>query len=267
MDPLAVAASYFAAWRARDPDAIASHFAPDATFADPAGERPAAEVAAHARRLFERFPELTFELRGAGVVGADAVAARWTMRLEAGGRVARGADFVTVADGRVAAVERYVDPQALAAPDPAMTVGTVVRVGSDRRSRPGALGVTWQEAPGEAGQAVARRASDAILAELPTTPGFIGGIAGTIGDRFLTVTAWEQPNDPFALIREGSHRMAAVQFFGPDAYSAGWTGVWTPSRLHTLWVRCPACRKLVDGARADRRCGCGAELPEPPPYW
>jgi ketosteroid isomerase-like protein len=261
MEPLDLATRYFDAWAHRDADGVAALFASGATFADPSGDRPASAVAAHARQLFERFPDLSFELRGAGAIGDGVVAGRWSMGL--GEREARGADFVTVADGRIASVERHFDPRAFSAPNE----GAVVRVGSGRRARPGAFGITWQEAPGEAGHAVVRGISDRILGELPDTPGFIGGIAATVGDRFLTVTAWEQPNDPFALIRDGAHRMAAVQFFGPDLYSAGWTGVWVPERLHTLWVRCPSCRKMADAARATGTCGCGAALPEPPAYW
>jgi ketosteroid isomerase-like protein len=249
MDPLAIASRYFDAWSSRDPDAIAALLAPGAA------------VVAQARELFERHPELSFELRGPLSDSNGVVAGRWSMQL--GDRATRGADFLTVVDGRITSVERYVDPHASQSPGD----GTVVRVGSGSRARPGAFGITWQEAPGEAGHAAVRGISDRILAELPDTPGFIGGIAATVGDRFLTVTAWERPNDPFALIRDGTHRMAAVQFFGPDLYSAGWTGVWVPERLHTLWVRCPACRKMADATRPGRACACGAVLPEAPAYW
>jgi ketosteroid isomerase-like protein len=261
MDALALAAGYFDAWSRRDPDGIAGCFAPDATFADPAGDLPASAVAAHAGQLFARFPSLSFALRGPLAESAGVVAGRWAMHLD--DREIRGADFVTVADGRVTAVERHYDPTALQPENR----GTVTRVVSGSRARPGAFGITWQEAPGAAGHRVVRAISDRILAELPDTPGFIGGIAATVGDRFLTVSAWERPNDPFALIRDGAHRMAAVQFFGPDLYSAGWTGVWVPERLHNLWVRCPACGKMADAARPTGACNCGAALPEAPAYW
>jgi hypothetical protein len=249
VEPLDLATRYFEAWARRDPERIAALLAPNDLFA------------ADARELFGRFPAFSFELRGPLAESAGVVAGRWSMQL--GDRTVRGADFVTVADGRIAAVERYSDPRALGSENE----GTVVRVGSGSRARPGAFGITWQEAPGEAGHATVRGISDRILAELPDTPGFIGGIAATVGDRFLTVSAWEQPRDPFALIRDGTHRMAAVQFFGPDVYSAGWTGVWVPERLHTLWVRCPACRKMADATRATGTCACGAALPEAPAYW
>jgi hypothetical protein len=188
------------------------------------------------------------------------------MRPGGGDRGVAGVDLLTVVDDRVASVERYFDRWSLAAASGA-EVGTCVRVGSDRRGRPGAFGITWQEAPTDDGHRSMRGRTERILAELPDTPGFIGGLAATIGDRFLTVTAWEHPNAPFALIRGGSHRMAAVQFFGPHVFSAGWTGVWTPERLHPLWVRCPACREMVDHARSGGRCGCGASLPPAPAYW
>jgi hypothetical protein len=249
MDALSIATRYFDAWSRRDADGIAALLAPEAP------------LTAHARELFARHPELSFELRGPLAESGGVVAGRWSMHF--GDRQTLGADFVTVIDGRIASIERYVDPEAPKAPNE----GTVVRVNSGSKSRPGAFGITWQEAPGEAGHQAVRGISDRILAELPDTPGFIGGIAATIGDRFLTVSAWERPNDPFALIRDGTHRMAAVQFFGPDLYSAGWTGVWVPERLHTLWVRCPACRKMADATRPSGTCGCGAALPEAAAYW
>ena len=267
MDPLAIATRYFEAWRLRDPDAIAAAFAAGGTFWDPGGDQSAATIAAHARRLFERFPDLAFEPLGATRQDDGGVVGRWTMRRGAGDRVVRGADFLTVADDRIAAVERYFDRESLTTSDGAKQAGTCVRVGSDRSGLPGAFGITWQEAATEADREVLRGESERIIEELPGTPGFIGGIAATVGDRFLTVTAWEEPNAPFALIRSGSHRMAAVGFFGPRVYSAGWTGVWTPVRLHPLWVRCPACRKMVDHAQSRGRCPCGEELPAAPAYW
>jgi hypothetical protein len=112
-----------------------------------------------------------------------------------------------------------------------------------------------------------RAETERILAELPGTPGFIGGIAASVGDRFLTATAWEHPNATFALTRGASHRRAALEFFGPRLCSAGWTGVWSPQRLQPLRVRCQACRRMRDHAQKGGRCDCGAALPEAPPYW
>ncbi len=266
MDASAAATRYFDAWRARDPNAIGDLLAADTPTAD-GGGRPARALVAQARTLFERFPELAFELRGAPQVGDGTAAGRWTMRV--GERSVQGADFLTIVGGRITEVERYADHDPLAALDPLLEPGTVVHVGSGRRARPGAFGITWQAAPTEEKRALLRGFTERILRELPDTPGFIGGISAQIGDRSLTVTAWEDPNDPFELIRakDHTHRVAAAWFFGPDVCTAGWTGVWKPERLNSLWVRCTSCRQLVGSGRANGRCDCGAPLPEPPPYW
>ena len=267
MDPVALASRYLDAWRRRDPDGIAAAFAPGGTFLDPDGELSAGTVAAHARSLFARFPDLLFEPRAPTRQDDGGVLARWTMRRDGGDRVVRGADCLTVGDAGIGAVERYFDRQSLNGLAGLGEVGSCVRVGSERRGRPAAMGITWQEAASPADRPALRAESERILSELPDTPGFIGGISATFGNRFLTATAWEHPNAPFALIRGGSHRMAAVSFFGPEVYSAGWTGVWTPERLQPLRVRCQSCRKMVDHAQSVGRCGCGAALPAAPAYW
>jgi ketosteroid isomerase-like protein len=267
MDTLALATRYFDAWRSRDPDAVGELLAADARFADGGGERPAAALVAQARQLFERYPDVAVEVRGPSAAGGDGAVGRWTMRV--GQRAVRGADFLTVADGRVACVERFADRDLLFGLDEKLETGTVVHVGSSRRSKPGAFGITWQAAPTEEKRGLMRGFTDRILHELPNTPGFIGGISAAIGDRSMTVTAWEDPNDPFELIRakDATHRVAAAWFFGPDVCTAGWTGVWKPERLNSLWVRCISCRQLVSTGRANGRCDCGAQLPEPPAYW
>jgi len=259
------AVRYFEAWRQRNPDSIAASFAADGTFWDADGERSAATVAGEARRLFEAVPDLTFELRGTSDEGDLGVVGRWTMR--AGERVARGADFVRLADDGIATVERYVDRQAMRGVGGEPRTGTFQRVGSERRTLPGAFGITWQETTTEAGRRVARDASERIVRELPDTAGFIGGVVGNVGDRFLTVTAWEDPSNPYALIRDGAHRTAAAQFFALRLYSAGWTGVWRPERLNALWVGCPNCGAMVSRGRLEGSCQCGAALPAGPAYW
>jgi ketosteroid isomerase-like protein len=264
MDALEVARRYFDAWKRRDADGIAAGFAADGTFRDPFGQRSASTIAAYAGKLFGRASDLRFELHDC-VAAGGAIVGRWTMH-GASDRVARGADFLTVADGRITAVERYADRAELTGLDASIEAGTAVRVGSDRGTLPGAFGITWQEAPTELGLKQMEGLTERILPELPGTPGFLGGIAATIGNRKLTVTAWEQPNNTYELIRAGIHRNAAAWFFGPDVCSAGWTSIWSPERLNALWIRCTACRKMGQ-AKPGGTCGaCGATLPEPA-YW
>jgi hypothetical protein len=45
------------------------------------------------------------------------------------------------------------------------------------------------------------------------------------------------------------------------------TSVWVRERIGALWVRCEACGRMVDSAKAEGRCLCGAALPEAMAYW
>jgi len=95
-------------------------------------------------------------------------------------------------------------------------------------------------------------------------PGFISWVGVTVGDRMMTITAWESPESLRPLMQGGEHRSATSRFFGPEIARGGATGVWGPLRLNPRWVRCPACDRMADSAKA---CACGAALPEPLPYW
>jgi hypothetical protein len=50
--------------------------------------------------------------------------------------------------------------------------------------------------------------------------------------------------------------------FGGSAY----TSVWVPDRINPVWIACHGCRKVVDYEKSGGVCGCGAPLPETPPY-
>ncbi|HEX5000124.1 MAG TPA: hypothetical protein VFY29_18025, partial [Terriglobia bacterium] len=87
----------------------------------------------------------------------------------------------------------------------------------------------------------------------------------TVGDRMMTITAWEKPDSMSGLMRGGEHRSATGRFFGPELARGGATGVWAPARLNPRWVRCPACSRMADSA--EKSCACGAALPDPIQYW
>jgi hypothetical protein len=89
----------------------------------------------------------------------------------------------------------------------------------------------------------------------------------TIGRRMMTVTAWETPEAPQQLLHGGTHVQAMQRFFSPELAAGGMTSVWVPERINALWVRCLACARMVDSARANGTCLCGAALPEPMFYW
>ncbi len=98
-------------------------------------------------------------------------------------------------------------------------------------------------------------------------PGFIGWIGISIGDRLMTVTAWEDAASTERLLRDGTHLEAMKRFFGPDFGAAVYTSVWRAERLNAMWVRCAKCGRVVDYEKTSGQCRCGQTLPEPPPYW
>jgi len=89
----------------------------------------------------------------------------------------------------------------------------------------------------------------------------------TIGHRMLTITAWENPQDPQQLMKGGVHAEAVKKFFSPELGAGAFTCVLVPERINTMWVRCEACQKMMDAERAHGVCSCGATLPAAMPYW
>jgi steroid delta-isomerase-like uncharacterized protein len=291
MEPLAVTQRYFDAWNRRDPDAIVATFAESGTYTDPAvpDGLTGPAIGAYAAGLFEAYPDLSFEIVSAAATGERTVAAQWLMRGTNTGPMAGnpptganvalpGADFIEVEGDRIRSVQGYFDQRALVeqlglqvivqpyALGP-VTFGTSVGMQSGRRTRPGALSFTALEVRSQEEAEEVVRYSRQIMAEVARMPGFIGYMAMTLGQRMITVTAWEDADAPRPLLRGGTHKEAIVRFLGPDFTSGGSTTVWIPQRFNTLWVRCAACGRMEDAERRDGACSCGATLPEPPLLW
>ena len=98
-------------------------------------------------------------------------------------------------------------------------------------------------------------------------PGFISWVGATVGDRMMTVTAWESADAMMPLMKGGEHRSAVGRFFSPEIARGAATGVWIPGRLNSRWIRCTSCLKMIDSDKAEGKCMCGATLPEPLEYW
>ena len=111
-----------------------------------------------------------------------------------------------------------------------------------------------------------RERSAATAREMLPMEGFIGLTLARAGGRGITITAWEKPEHAKQMMRSPSHREAMAKFWS-ELGDAGFTSVWTPAYINPLWVRCPACRKMNDSAKAAGKCGCGAALPEPPAFF
>jgi steroid delta-isomerase-like uncharacterized protein len=292
MNPMQVAERYFDAWNRRDADAIVACFASGATYTDPlAGENLQGEaIAAYAKGSWSAFPDLSFETVSVAENGAGLIAAQWIMHgtntgsrrgLPPTGRSVTlpGADFIQVEGDRIRSVRAYFDSRAV--PDQLglqvtvqphsigpFSFGTSTAVQTGKKTKPGAFSITGIDARSDDEVQEIREISRQTVVEMLPMEGFIGWVGMTIGRRMLTVTAWESPDNPRQLLQGGTHKEAMGRFFGSRGLGrAGMTSVWVPERIGALRVRCDACGLMVDSAKSDRKCECGAALPEAMAYW
>jgi steroid delta-isomerase-like uncharacterized protein len=289
---LVAAERYFEAWNRRDPEAVVRAFVDGGTYGDPTtgGELTGAAIGENAARLFEAFPDLAFEIASAAETSDGRVVGEWVMRgtntgsfggLPPTGLAVElpGVDVIVVEGDRVRSVRGYFDPGSLAKqlglqvvvqPNAVGPVefGTSLRLSSGKRMEPGAYSLTMLETHHDGETAEVRERSRQILGELAGMPGFISAVLGTVGRMMFTATAWEGPDDPRQLLREGgTHREAMQRFFGPGFTRGGVTTVLAPERQNAMWVRCEACGQMADSRKLEGGCRCGARLPEHPPYW
>jgi len=291
MDALEVAQQYFDAWNRRDAEAVLATMAVDGTYSDPLTNGPVSGEAfiGYMNGLFSAFPDVSFEIASTGLAGPDLVSAQWIMRganrgsmngLPPTGKpiVLHGADFIRVVDGKIRSVNGYFDSRVV--PDQLglqvvvqptaigpFTFGTAVRAWAGKTAKPGAFSVTvLRSRDGQDANRVAEL-SRQIATELLEAPGFLGFVGSTLGERMVTITAWENADAPKQVLREGVHTDAVKQFLTGDMGVGGYTSVFVPNRINTMWVRCPSCNKMVDSEKQQGTCGCGAALPPAMPYW
>lgn len=291
MNSLEIANRYFDAWNLRDASAVLDTFAEGGTYSDPTTGGPLSGDAliAYIQGLVSAFPDLSFEITTVGFIAPDVVAAQWIMRGTNFGSInglpptgksieLHGADFIGIVEDGIRSVEGYFDSgvvprqiglQVVVQPTTVgpFSFGTSTRASSGRTATPGAFSITWLEARSEEEREYIVEISRKVATEMLSMPGFIGWVGTVVGDRMMTVTAWETPEAMAPLIQGGEHRSAVRRFFSPEMARGGGTGVWIPARLNPRWIRCAACSKMVDSERSQGNCQCGAALPDPLPYW
>lgn len=285
--PREVAQLYFDAWNRRDANAIFATFAANGTYTDPTTRGPLSgpAIGVYAEALWAAFPDLSFEIVSVSESG-NLISAEWIMRgtntgsfngLPPTGRAIElpGADFIRVEGDKIRSVQGYFDsgavPRALGldvivqpkAIGP-FEFGISTRVSTGKQATPGAFSITWLEARNDEEKEAVRVSGRKVATEMLSMPGFIGFVGATVGNRLMTITAWETADAPRQLMTGGEHRDAAGRFF-KDLGRAGITGVWTPQRLNTRWIRCNTCSKMGDSEKGT--CSCGAALDAPIAYW
>lgn len=288
---LEIARKYFEAWSQRDAAAVMATFAEGGTYTDPVTQGPLSgpAIGVYVEGLVAAFPDLSFDLVSVAEHSSGLIAAEWVMKgtntgsfmglSPTGASLALpGADFVRVEGDKIRSVQGYFDagavPRALGLDvivQPKSIgpfhFGISTRVSSGSKAAPGAFSITCLEARTPEEVRKVRESSRKVATELLGMPGFIGFLGATVGDRMMTITAWETPDAMLPLMKAGEHRSAVGRFFGPELSRGGATGVWIPSRLNPRWIRCEACEKMADSDKAQGVCECGAALPAPLAYW
>ena len=271
--------------------AIVTTFTEHGTYADPATPGPlsGAAIGAYAQSIWDAFPDLSFDIVSIGENSPGLVSAEWLMKgtntgsfnglPPTGAAIALpGADFIRVEGGKIRSVQGYFDsgvlPRALGldvivqpkAIGP-FGFGTSVRASSGKTATPAAFSITWLEARTAEERNEVSESARKIAMEMLGMPGFISWVGATVGDRMMTITAWESMEAMVPLMKGGEHRSAVGRFFSPEIARGAATGVWIPGRLNSRWIRCTACSKMVDADKSDGNCMCGAALPAPLAYW
>ena len=291
MEAMQIAQSYFEAWNRHDSTAIVALFTEDGTYRDPvvASGLTGSAIADYASGLFTAFPNLAFEVVSSTPMGDGTVAAQWLMRgtntgsfggaPPTGRTVALpGADFITVGGEQICAVQGYFDQKTLVEQLGLQVIvqpysmgpvsfGTGTYLDLGKRTKPGAFSLTSIHIKSDAERGELREYGQRIMAQMAQLPGCISSVTVGVSDRGFTITAWEDPENPRQLLRDGPHRDAMEQFWGPDFAVGGTTSVWVPQRINAMWVRCTACGRMADFERLTGKCQCGQPLPEHPPYW
>jgi len=288
MPTLDIAREYLNGWNARDAEAIVKTFAPGGTYRDPsAGEISADEIGEYARRLWSAFPDLVFDIVSLAEAGVGRVLVEWIMRgmntgtfygLPATGRsiAVPGVDVIEFGADGIISVTGYFDTRAI--PDQLglqvliqpftlgpFAFGFSTSVQSGRKTKPGAFAITTIWNRDEHNEEV-RSYTRATAMEMLKMDGFIGLATFRIGNRGVTISAWESPEQVKQLRRRGAHHEAMERFWAELGDSA-FTSVWTPDHINPLWVRCGACGTMNDHEKRAGVCGCGAPLAERPSYF
>jgi hypothetical protein len=145
--------------------------------------------------------------------------------------------------------------------------GVSIRATTERTAIPGAFGISSIQVRTAEEEAQVRESSRKIAAELLSVPGFISIVAATIGDRMMTITAWDSPDSVAQLMKNSEHLSSIGRYYRDEIGRGGATGVWVPARLNPRRIRCTSCTTMAVADSAQGKCTCGATLPVPLVYW
>lgn len=288
MSTINIAKQYLDAWNAHDADAIIKTFTSDGTYNDPAtGEITGDAIGNNAKRLWNAFPDLLFEIVSLSEAGAGKVVAEWIMKGTNSGSfhglpptertiALAGVDVMEIGTDGIKSVKGYFDTKTLSEQlglqvliQPytlgPFSFGISVAVQSGRKTKPGAFGITtiWNE---DAQTEEIRSFTRETAKEMLKMEGFIGLTTMRIGGRGVTISAWEKPEHTMQLKKGGTHSEAMKKFWA-ELSDAAFTSVWIPHHINPMWVRCTVCGKMNSHDKNSGMCICGQPLPEAPAYY
>jgi heme-degrading monooxygenase HmoA len=146
------------------------------------------------------------------------------------------------------------------------TFGVSTRVVSGRNATPQAFSVTSLEPRSEQEKEEIRLAGRETLKEMLGMEGFISATTVTCGNRQMTFTAWEKPENISQMRSSKHHSQATRGFYGTEFAQGGIISTWQmPTKVQTF-QRCPECHKMIWVERTQGRCVCGASV-EASNYW
>ena len=286
-NPLDVAQKYFNAWNAHDSGSIAKLFTESGEYRDPGIKIRGRDISAYTKSLWDAFPDLSFEIVSKAESAEGMIAAQWLMKgtnsgsyrgLPATGKsvLLPGADFIKVSNGKIESVIGYFDSkvlpeqlglQVLVQPDKLgpFSFGYSVLAQTGKPDKPGAFAITGIWNSDEHTPEIRDRGRDTVK-ELLKMEGFIGAALARAGERSITVTAWNRPEDVSRILQSQSHNEAKKRFWD-DLGDAAYFSVWVPHHINPIWVRCSECRKMNSYEKSNGLCACGSKLPDPPPYF
>jgi hypothetical protein len=144
--------------------------------------------------------------------------------------------------------------------------GTSVRVTTRKKTKPGEIVITALDANTPEAVARVREMSRAIALEMLKMKGFISHAAMTVGQRMITISAWENPGDARQLMQGGAHQEASKLYYG-QPLSQGGIMMWLkPERFLASAYDAQSGRMLRD-SDGDGLSDAGEPMAAVPSWW
>jgi ketosteroid isomerase-like protein len=221
MNLLDIVRRYFDLWNSHDPAQVVSLFAPDGTYRDPAvpeGLKGEA-IGEYVRQLIAMMPDLSFEIISLVATGEHGAVAEWLMHgnVSAGEIALPGADFFELVGDHIQAIHGYFDQSTLS--EQLGKDNWCHWVTSGKLTRPGAFSLTWIEGDPQDMEQMGNYGMRTGM-EMMEKPGALTKLTAGVGQRWFTITAWENLDDVAEMRRTNqAHERSNAHLFHDGFWS------------------------------------------------